>query len=226
MDQLFDEWTAYEKIVSNDYMHHRDFFSALAQEIDDSGHQPLSIVDLGCGDCKPVTGLLGRFEVTYYTGIDQSETALVLARKNLSRLGVPFELHCGSIIDELHGLGQKYDLVVCSYSLHHLDILLKQRVLTECRRLLKPGGVIGIIDVFREEGESRQTYIERWQNNARQNFRDLAPAELKLLFEHVRAYDFPESVSTYQKLAETAGFEHCRSVSQDPERLNRLVILY
>jgi hypothetical protein len=30
---LFDSWNTYEKVVANDYMHHRDFFVALVQEV-------------------------------------------------------------------------------------------------------------------------------------------------------------------------------------------------
>ncbi len=224
--ELFDEWTTYEKVVTNDYMHHRDFFAALADELSIRLHAPLSVVDLGCGDCAPIITLLNSFEVNRYVGIDQSVSALARAQANLATTGVPFTLHCGTMLEELCKLEGDFNLAVFSYSLHHLDWSEKQDVLRECRHLLKPGGLLAVIDVFLEEGESRQAYFERWEDNAQRSFTALVPEEMEQLLAHVRSRDFPEAVAAYRRLGEAAGFEQLRSLTQDAERLNRLVVLY
>ena len=76
-----------------------------------------------------------------------------------------------------------------------------------------------------EEGESRQSYYERWEANARRSYQALEPAEMEELLEHVRACDIPETVSAYEELGRAAGFEHVFPVARDEERLNRLIIL-
>jgi ubiquinone/menaquinone biosynthesis C-methylase UbiE len=222
---LFDEWTTYEKVVANDYMHHRQFFAALINEIRRRLQTPLSFVDIGCGDCASVLPLLGMVDVSNYTGIDQSETALAGARTNLDAAGVPFTLRCGGMLEELSQFDSEMNLAIASYSLHHLELWEKRQVLEACHRLLKPGGMLGVIDVFLEEGESRQSYYERWEENARRRFVVLQPAEMEDLLAHVRACDLPETLSAYNELGEAAGFEQVISVAQDPERLNRLIIL-
>jgi hypothetical protein len=47
-NRLFREWDPYEKVVRNDYMHHRDFFAALTCEVENRLDSPLWLVDLGC----------------------------------------------------------------------------------------------------------------------------------------------------------------------------------
>ena len=223
--ELFDEWSTYEKVVTNDYMHHREFFTVLERELSTRLHEPLSVVDLGCGDCAPIIALLKCFEVNRYVGIDESESVLARAQANLAATGEPFSLHCGTMFEELRKLEGDFNLVVASYSLHHLHSPEKQNVLRECRRLLRRGGLLAVIDVFLEEGESRQAYFERWKENAKRIFTALVPEEMEKLLAHVRSSDFPEAVAVYRRLAEAAGFKQLKSVTQDPERLNRLVVL-
>ena len=205
--KLFDEWTTYEKVVANDYMHHQVFFAALTHEISVGLKEPLSIIDVGCGDCACVLPLLRSIGVNSYTGIDLSETALARARTGLEAAGVPFALRCGSMLEELQRLDVEVSLAIASFSLHHLELPEKRQVLEECRRLLEPGGMLAVIDVFMEEGESRQDYHLRWEANARSSFQTLAPAELEELLAHVRACDIPETFSCYEELGQAVGFD-------------------
>jgi ubiquinone/menaquinone biosynthesis C-methylase UbiE len=224
--QLFDEWSTYEKVVANDYMHHRNFFAVLLAQVASRFDRALSVIDIGCGDAQPVLTLLERLPVERYVGIDQSVAALDRARQALTETGISYDLRNGSMLKELRMLNGEFDLAIGSYSLHHLDREQKYSVLSECRRLLQANGLLAIIDVFLEEGESRSTYIERWQNNARLEFTALAPQELQALLEHMRSSDMPETVSEYRRIGGKAGFETVRPISQDPERLNRLVLCY
>ena len=224
-DRLFDEWTTYEKIVANNYMHHQEFFATLMQEVRVRLAEPLSIIDVGCGDCACVLPLLRDIGINSYTGMDLSETALARARVNLEAASAPYALRCGTMLEELRRTESEVSLVIASFSLHHLEWHDKGQVLEECLRLLRPGGMLAVIDVFLEEGESRQVYYERWEENARRSFNALEPAEMEELLAHVRACDIPETLSAYEELGRAAGFERVIPVARDAERLNRLVIL-
>ena len=222
---IFDEWVTYEKIVANDYMHHREFIALLADHVERKLEQPLAIVDLGCGDAQPVSAILRDFEIRSYVGVDQSRTAIDRARQALTGLGIPFELHCASMPDVLEKIDGPFDVAIASYSLHHLERNEKQRAIHACRRLLRAGGLLGIIDIFLEENETRSDYIRRWQGNAKKAFRALASQETDALLEHVQSCDRPETVACYRQLAEYAGFSKTTSIQQDAERLNRLIVI-
>lgn len=208
--QIFDEWTTYEKLVANDYMHHREFFASLMDDVEARLEQPLSVIDIGCGDAQPVLPLLRRFEIESYVGVDQSQPAIDRAHELLTEEAVSFDLLQGSI---------------ASFSLHHLESYDKQAVLHECRRLLRPSGTLAVIDVFLEEDESRATYFERWQRNARESFTALAASELDALIDHARSCDIPEAVSDYREFGASAGFAAATLVRQDPKHLNKLVLI-
>ena len=208
--QIFDEWTTYEKLVANDYMHHREFFASLMDDVEARLEQPLSVIDIGCGDAQPVLPLLRRFEIESYVGVDQSQPAIDRAHELLTEEAVSFDLLQGSI---------------ASFSLHHLESYDKQVVLHECRRLLRPSGTLAVIDVFLEEDESRATYFERWQRNARESFTALAASELDALIDHARSCDIPEAVSDYREFGASAGFAAATLVRQDPKHLNKLVLI-
>ena len=223
--ELFNEWSTYGRVVAHDCMHHRDFFAALSDELRGLIEDPLSILDLGCGDALPVVDLFQNFEVVRYVGIDQSEAALTRARATLTDTGVRFSLRHGTLLDELRELKAEFNVIVGSYSLHHLNQTQKREVLGGCRRVLKCGGLLAVIDVFLQAGESRETYVRRWEEHAPQTFRALHPEEIRELQLHLRASDFPETVATYRQLGEAEGFRQVRSVKQDAQQLFQLVVL-
>jgi len=223
-DPLFDEWQAYGKVVENDYMGHCEFFRVVEEHLRSRFSTPIAILDLGCGDASPILDSLGRLNVQHYCGVDESKEALARARENLSRLRIPFALCQGDLLNEMRRCTDRYDAIVASYSLHHMiDAATKERVLTECRRVLNPGGVLLVIDVFRSEGESRDDYLERWERNAREKFLVLNDAEMTTLVTHIRNHDFPESLSTFRRIGESAGFDSVVALAEDS--LNKLVAL-
>lgn len=223
--ELFDEWTTYGKLVANDYMSHRALFAALSHRVAGRLDELRAIVDLGCGDCGPISDFLKEFEIERYVGIDLSEEALSRARETLARAGVSSTLVQGSLPEDLRRISGEFDLAVASYSLHHLETPHKQAALTLCRRLLRHGGLLAVIDVFCEDGEARLDYLERWEKHARRTYTALAPEEMEFLLTHVRACDFPESLASYGRLATAAGFDAIESVSVYAGGLERLVVL-
>ena len=80
-----------------------------------------------------------------------------------------------------------------------------------------------MIDVFCAEAEPRERYVERWIANAESRYLELRPAEKALLFDHVRARDFPLSLNAWRALGMEAGLPRVEVLLEDRERLNRLV---
>jgi SAM-dependent methyltransferase len=223
-DLLFEEWQVYEKLLIHDYMDHRAFFARLQAEILDRFQRPIAILDLGCGDLTPVLPLLGAVPVQRYVGVDESGAALAIAAERLARLDVPGRLIRDDLRTALDGLTESFDVALASFSLHHLaDSGDKLLTLQRARRLLTGDGIFALIDVFCAEGEPRERYLERWIANADSRYMALQPAEKALLFDHVRARDFPLSLDAWRAFGRQAGLARVELLLEDREGLNRLV---
>ena len=225
-DPLFDEWRAYEKLLEHDYMYHVAFFNHLKNEIQRCFHEPVAILDLGCGDVSPIRPMLEELDVSLYCGVDQSETALSKAEANLASLASPSRVYPGDLLDTLRTLTGRFDVIVASFSLHHLQTAeAKKQVLEECHRVLNPAGLVAIIDVFHAEDETREEYLRRWVDFAKKNYQAMDHVEMTSLVDHVQSNDFPETLSTYQTIGRAAGFREFEILMQDREKLNHLVTL-
>jgi SAM-dependent methyltransferase len=225
-DPLFDEWSAYQKLLAHDYMYHLAFFNRLKHEIQKRFSGPIAILDLGCGDVSPIRPMLEDLDVSLYCGVDQSETALSKAETNLASLDIPSRLYPGDLMDTLRTLTGRFDVIVASFSLHHLETAeAKEQVLEECRRVLAAAGLVAIIDVFHAEGETREEYLRRWVDFAKKSYKALDQAEMTSLVDHVQSNDFPETLSMYQFIGRAAGYGKFKVLMQDREKLNHLVTL-
>lgn len=223
-DQLFEEWQVYEKLVIHDYMDHRAFFKRLQAEIVERFKRPVAILDLGCGDLTPILPMLANLSLRQYVGIDESGAALALAAPRLQALRPPGRLIKGDLLASLAELEDSFDIILASFSLHHLaDPTDKRRTLEAARQHLAPQGFIALIDVFSAEAEPRDEYLERWIKHAENRYLELHADEKELLFNHVRARDFPVSKATFQTLGRQAGLEGFAVLLEDRARLNALV---
>jgi len=223
-DQLFEEWQVYEKLVIHDYMDHRAFFNRLQTEIVERFDRPVAILDLGCGDLTPILPMLANLPLSQYVGIDESEAALALASQRLQALRAPGRLIKGDLLASLAEMEGVFDIILASFSLHHLaDSEDKRRTLAAARQHLSPEGFFALIDVFSAEAEPRDQYLERWITHAENRYVELQADEKELLFNHVRARDFPVSQATFQALGRQAGLEGFAVLLEDQARLNALV---
>lgn len=225
-DQLFEEWQIYEKLLIHDYMDHRAFFKRLQAEVLARFGRPVSILDLGCGDLTPILPMLENLPVQRYVGIDASGVALALAARRLEKLSVPGRLLEGDLLAAMPENGDSFDVVLASFSLHHLaDPKDKQRVLEAGRQRLSRDGLFALVDVFCADSEPRDRYVERWIDHAEARYLALHEAELKILFDHVRARDFPVSLKAFETLGKQAGLEKFEVLMKDHANLNCLVTL-
>lgn len=221
--ELFDQWSTYEKIVANDYMYHRAYFAALGAYLAPRVTSPVAVLDLGCGDAQPMAPILQRFPIARYVGVDESTEALARARSSLASYHIDYELVEAPM--ERSNVDGRFDVIIASYSLHHLNRQDKRAMLEWCLERLNHRGVLAVIDVFLEPGEPRDDYLDRWESNASAGWKALEPPELAQLIEHVRRSDLPEEFEDYKRLAEGAGYRHVREIMQGPDRLNRFIIL-
>jgi SAM-dependent methyltransferase len=204
---FFDGWTLYEAILDCEAMHHTAFFAAAAVALArDFGGRPVAVVDLGCGSARHAARLLAGKPVAAYTGYDLAEAALRVARANLAAVGIDAELRAE---DLRRGLGcppDSVDLILCSYALHHLGTEAKASALAEARRRLRAGGRMLLIDMAREEGETRAATAEAYAAWVERDWEFLPAAQRAAVRAHIFAHDFPEEDATVIRLAREAGW--------------------
>lgn len=116
------------------------------------------------------------------------------------------DAQCSFVIDNMLNFVSKaanasYDLVFASISIHHLHDTDKERLVHEVRRILKPHGAFMVVDVFLQEDEDRNSFMEDFANNIRQNWVKLNAEQMESFANHVLNFDFPAKLTTYEHWA-------------------------
>jgi ubiquinone/menaquinone biosynthesis C-methylase UbiE len=199
-------WATYQKLLEHNYMFHHELVHA-SQQLIQSIDRPLSLVDLGCGDASLSQILFKNNQISRYIACDLSQPALQLAKANLAPWSSQLELNCLDMLEQLGKIpNSSVDLVFSSYAIHHLTDQSKLALFKECFRVLKHAGSFVLIDVMRNDGQSRDNYLDDYLSMVEKNWVAINPIERTRITEHVRANDYPLSPSEYQSFARQAGF--------------------
>lgn len=199
-------WRVYRKIVDGNHMFHREIFTRIQAALVEYGSDPLSILDLGCGDAGQMGPILRVINLKSYLGVDASEPALELAQTELKTLGAKASLRCIDMLAFLREPGPaRFDIILASFSLHHFTTSQKREFLSLCRAHLMPEGALIIVDVFREDGQSLQDYLASYCQEMRNEWEALTPDDLEMATHHVSTFDLPETPEDFMRLAESEG---------------------
>jgi len=197
----------YQKIIAGNYMRHAEMGAQtqVAFEGLEIKH-PLHVLDFGCGDAQPIIPKLKLRSVAAYTGYDLSAVALEFAKQNLKAVDCQVqlrELPMQAFIELEMG---NFDIIHSSYAIHHLQDDEKRHLLQNCFNRLRNGGIMIVIDIFRNEGQSRHDYIEEYISNIGLTWQTITQAEKEMVYYHMRNYDFPAYTGDIINWAGTVGF--------------------
>lgn len=197
--ELFESWDLYGNIIAQNWMRHREmgaFLRSVAEEVEgrkrEGSEDGLRVLDLGCGDGSMASKGLAGSRVVSYVGVDLSEDALtkLMGREGL---GSARRTIRGSIPEEFPMIsGESFDLVIASYSLHHFDSSVKERVLREIHRLLSRDGSFVWIDIYRRGEDSRDEYLRRIDRLIHEEWNPMPKDAREASLEHIRQCDYPE----------------------------------
>jgi SAM-dependent methyltransferase len=207
-----DTWEVYRKLVAANYMFHRELYADVERLLTPANGQPFTLLDLGCGDAATLLPVLRRLPVSGYCGVDLSPVALELAAANLQGLGGTVTFRLGDILDTLAGEMDPVDVIFSSFVLHHLDADEQLSFLRGCRRQLRPGGQLLLIDVLRDEGQSLPDYLDTYIGVMERDWTTLTPEECRYATTHVRNFDRPGTLGDLRARSETAGFREFQPV--------------
>ncbi len=113
------------------------------------------VFEIGCGGGLNQP-LYDPGKVTGFAGIDPSGKLLDYARKEAARKGWNADIRQG-FGENIPFDAEEFDTVVCTYTL--CSVQDSGRVLSELRRILKPGGTL----LFLEHGRAPDPKVQRWQ---------------------------------------------------------------
>ncbi len=111
---------------------------------------PVHVLDLATGTADFAMGLVRRFPSVRVTGIDLTPAMLEIGRRKVAASG------CASQVDLLEGNAQalpfaeaSFDVVTCAFGFRNFSD--KPRALAEAARVLRPGGALLVLELFRME---------------------------------------------------------------------------
>ncbi len=117
----------------------------------EAGH---SVLDVGCGTGTLALELRDRAGAGGEVfGVDASPEMIAVARRKAAKRNAPIDFEVG-LIERLPYEDARFDRVLCTLVMHHLDEKLQRQGLREIARVLKPGGRLLVVDFDGSSGGS------------------------------------------------------------------------
>lgn len=135
------EWTLPERVLryldrADGFPHRAEGESVLFQHLPDDARR---VLDLGTGDGRLLALLQRKCPEIAGVGLDFSEAMLAAARKRFAD-DRRIEILQHDLVEPLPALG-RFDAVISSFAIHHLEHDRKRSLYGEVFNLLEPGGV-------------------------------------------------------------------------------------
>jgi len=186
-------------------MHHREIYAQVEEWLGKRASEPYSILDLGCGNARFLAPCLKKHPPSMYVGVDLSAVALEEAKEHLNGL-LHVALRQEEMVKALEQGREKFEVIFSGYAMHHLDSAEKEKFLSLSFRKLATGGRMLLVDIIRDEGETREEYIARYLEFMRRGWAEVPRGELEEACAHVQTHDFPETGSALRGMGKKAGF--------------------
>lgn len=220
LEQFQQQWTTYQKLVDSDILSHNAVGKLLHRTLTELFTEPFSFLDIACGDAHRMIPTLAGTSIKSYRGIDLSEPALQLAKKNLADAMFEVELDHGDFNEILMNLSCPVDAAWCGLSIHHLHADEKLRLMRAiCSRV---ANTLIIYEPTCLDGENRRGYMERFVRVNNEILTMLTSAELAQIEHHVTTCDFPETSNDWREIGLAAGFREAVELFCDPTHFYRV----
>jgi ubiquinone/menaquinone biosynthesis C-methylase UbiE len=132
-------------------------------------------IGFGTGHClKRIAEFIGQMGKVY--GIDISSGMMEITKRRLEKAGLAkrAELYCGDAAS-LPFEDNTFDAVFTSFTLELFDTPQIPKVLEQIKRVLKPGGRLGVASMSKENGASIFLRLYEWIHNKWPKYVDCRP---------------------------------------------------
>lgn len=203
-----EHWQRYQTAVKNNTLYHREMQAALQQFLSENiGARPFSFVDVGCGDSSAVAPALVDQRITKYIGIDAAEDVLKLASNTLAHLECEKEFIADNMETAIPGLSSSVDIIYTSYAVHHLSLQDKFNFIECCKQKLNQHGFLLMVDGVLKEHQTRDEWLNALQERMEITIPEITAEEVAFRMQHPCDDDFPESMTTFSKIAQQQGWK-------------------
>jgi tRNA (cmo5U34)-methyltransferase len=211
VEEFYDQLSSkYSNLIKKCVPRYDELFSTMFLYLKPN-FKPLRILDLGCGTGNLTQRILEHFADAQIDALDLSEEILEESRKrfgNKSTINYLQEDFKSMILTE-----GKYDLVMSSIAIHHVEDPFKLRLYKEVYQSLKKGGLFIFADQTR--GIADEIYfknIECWKAEALK----LGSTEenWNMWMAHQDAHDFHSPVGWHLENLKKAGFDEVDLLSK------------
>jgi ubiquinone/menaquinone biosynthesis C-methylase UbiE len=137
---------------NDDYRFHRLFVESAIPR-----REYRAILDLGCGFGKSTRPFADAFPAAQVVGIDLSAPNLKLAHQQAERLGKRITF-CQRAAEQTGFADASFDLVTATMLIHEMPMPVLRRVLAETLRVLRPGGLLAVLD-FAHTGDAFRDFV-------------------------------------------------------------------
>ena len=207
-------WSLYDLITQHNYMSHQEIYAGVEELLRLRNEQgQYRLLDLGCGNARYLAPCLQRLPPAIYQGVDLSEAALAEARDYLTGLPGQVILTHGDLLEAVESTDQTWDVLFTGFAIHHLMPEEKARFFRAAGRCLSANGWLILVDVVREENQSRESYLDGYLKFMRENWSKVPPDQLEEACTHVHDHDYPECLSSLREMAAAAGLDSTRLIS-------------
>jgi ubiquinone/menaquinone biosynthesis C-methylase UbiE len=143
------------------------------------------VLEIGCGTgtltlaAKAQVGSSGEV-----AGIDIAPEMVAVASRKASRKGVDVSFQVASI-ENIPFPDNRFDVVMCSFSIHHMPEDVRRKGFTEIYRVLKSGGHLFILDFALPDKPWQRRLVQR-------HFGHMMPHDVRKLAPVLKEYSFTE----------------------------------
>jgi len=138
--------------------------------------------------------------------VDISKELLDLAAMRFREQSIKVRTVHEEFIDVLDDPSLDADVVLASFSLHHMKNAVKKEILAHAYQRTAPSGFVLLIDVFLVDGKSREEFIESMHNRFKQ-FPCFTESMRNDISNHIRKFDFPARLDEVLEWCKEIGYD-------------------
>lgn len=197
----------YDEKVEKTVPYYNEFYKQIIDIVDVLEFKDIHWLDIGCGTGKMAEAAYNSLKINEFAFCDVSEEMLNISRERFKNKNNRFFLMSAEEIE----FSDKYDIVTSIMVNHYFNETVRERVILNCYKALKNGGVLFSFENFAANtdfGKSMQ--LKRWKRYQISNGKSENEAE-----NHINRYGvnyFPITISGQLDILKKCGFNKCETI--------------